>query len=231
MEYLSVIDRKTQELFKLADTVWENPEILFREHKSSAALQEYLEANGFEIERNVADLPTAFIASYGSGKPEIGFIAEFDAIANLSQQAQVPYQVKQEGVEHGHGCGHHLYCGNAVAAALAVQEYLKTSGKSGTVKVLGCPGEEGGSGKAYMARAGAFSSLDAAMGGHPECMWAVRTRGSLACCNILYRFDGRATRVGFIHIPYSEEQGKTPNMPLQDIARGLVAAIKAAVDA
>ena len=196
MEFLSIIDRKRQELFALADTIWENPEILFQEYKSSEALTSYLEANGFEIERNVAGLPTAFIASYGSGHPEIGFIAEFDAIANLSQQAGVPTQVKQSGVEHGHGCGHHLYGGNAVAAALAVQEYLKNSGKPGTVKVLGCPGEEGGSGKAYMARAGAFSSLDTAMGGHPECMWAVRTRGSLACCNILYRFDGRAAHAG-----------------------------------
>ena len=192
MEFLSVIDRKLEELVKLADTVWENPEILFKEYKSSAILTEYLTANGFTVEKNVAGLPTAFIASYGSGHPEIGFIAEFDAIANQSQMAGVPEQKRDPNCVHGHACGHHLYCGNAITAALAVQEYLKKSGKPGTVKVLGCPAEEGGGGKAYMARAGAFSSLDAAMGGHPEAMWAVRTRPSLACCTVRYSFDGRA---------------------------------------
>ena len=203
MEFLSAIDRKRDELIKLADTVWENPEILFKEYKSSAAVMDYLSANGFTIEKNVAGLPTAFIASYGSGHPEIGFIAEYDAIANQSQMAGVPEPVKDPNCVHGHACGHHLYCSNAVAAALAVQEYLKTTGKPGTVKVLGCPAEEGGGGKAYMARAGAFSSLDAAMGGHPEAMWAVRTRPSLACCTIRYSFDGRAAHAS------KAEQGRS----------------------
>lgn len=196
MEFLSVIDRKRDEIIKLANTVWENPEIAFKEYKSSAAIISFLKDNDFTIEENIGGLPTAFIASYGSGKPEIGFIAEFDAIFGLSQRSMVAEPQKDPNCVHGHACGHHIYCGNAVAAALAVQEYLKSTGKSGTVKVLGCPGEEGGSGKVYMARAGAFNSLDAAMGGHPESMWAVRTRPSLACCNILYRFDGRASHAG-----------------------------------
>ena len=196
MDFLSVIDDKQNEIIKLADTVWENPELAFKEYKSSAAIIAYLKANDFQIEENIGGLPTAFIASYGSGKPEIGFIAEFDAIAELSQLAQVAEQKKDPNCIHGHACGHHIYCGNAVAAALAVQQYLKTSGKTGTIKVLGCPGEEGGSGKAYMARTGVFRNLDAAMGGHPEAMWAVRTRPSLACCTILYRFDGRASHAG-----------------------------------
>ncbi|MBO5822642.1 MAG: amidohydrolase, partial [Lentisphaeria bacterium] len=87
LKFLSAIDRKQDELIKLADTVWENPEILFKEFKSSAAVMDYLSANGFTIEKNVAGLPTSFIASYGSGHPEIGFIAEYDAIANQSQKA------------------------------------------------------------------------------------------------------------------------------------------------
>ena len=196
MEFLSTIDTKQDEIIKLADTIWENPEIAFKEYKSSGAIISYLKANGFTVEENIGGIPTAFIASYGSGHPEIGFIAEFDAIADLSQVAQVAVQQKDPSCVHGHACGHHLYGAGAVAAALAVQTYLKASGKSGTVKVLGCPGEEGGSGKAYMARTGVFRSLDAAMGGHPECMWAVRTRPSLACCNILYKFDGRASHAG-----------------------------------
>lgn len=195
-DFLNTIDLKKDELIKLADTIWENPEIAFKEYKSMAALTDYLKANEFTIEDNIGGIPTAFIASYGSGHPEIGFIAEFDAISDLSQVAQVAVQQKDPNCVHGHACGHHLYGAGAVAAALAVQTYLKQSGKSGTVKVLGCPGEEGGSGKAFMARTGVFRSLDAAMGGHPECMWAVRTRPSLACCNILYRFDGRASHAG-----------------------------------
>ena len=196
MEFLSVIDAKKDEIVKLADTIWESAEIAFKEYKSFEALTSYLRENGFRIEDNIGGLPTAFIASYGSGHPEIGFIAEFDAISDLSQVAQVPVQKKDPARRHGHACGHHIYGGNAVAAALAVQAYLKKTGKQGTVKVLGCPGEEGGSGKAFMARTGVFRSLDAAMGAHPEAMWAVRTRPSLACCNILYKFDGRASHAG-----------------------------------
>lgn len=196
MEFLSTIDRKQDELIKLADTIWEYAEVAFKEYKSAAAITSYLKENDFEIEENVGGLPTAFIASYGSGHPEIGFIAEFDAISDLSQIAQITEQKKDPERTHGHACGHHIYAANAVAAALAVQSYLKKSGKSGTVKVLGCPAEEGGSGKVFMARSGAFKSLDAAMGGHPESMWAVRTRPSLAYCNILYRFDGIAAHAG-----------------------------------
>ncbi|MBQ7652628.1 MAG: amidohydrolase, partial [Victivallales bacterium] len=194
--FLSAIDRSQDSIIALADTIWDNPELAFREFKSSEAISSFLTERGFTVSKGVAGLPTAFIASYGQGHPEIGFIAEFDALSGLSQQAGLPYQAKQPGISDGHGCGHHLYAGDAVAAALAVQDYLRQSGRPGTVKVLGCPGEEGGSGKAYMARAGLFKSLDAAFGGHPECFWAVRTRPSLACCNILYKFDGRAAHAG-----------------------------------
>ncbi|MBO4648435.1 MAG: amidohydrolase [Lentisphaeria bacterium] len=192
MDFLSAIDHQREELIRLADTVWAHPETAFREYESSGALKSFLRERGFTVEENVAGLPTAFVASFGSGQPEIGFIAEFDALAGLSQQAGVPHECKEPGMEDGHGCGHHLYGVGAVSAALAVQDWLKSSGKPGTVKVLGCPGEEGGSGKAYMARAGVFSSLSTALGGHPESMWAVRTRPSLACCLILYSFEGRA---------------------------------------
>ena len=196
LEFLTEIDRRQDELIRLADTVWENPETAFREVKSSQALISFLRSEGFTVEEGVAGLPTAFIASFGSGHPEIGFIAEFDAIDGLSQEAMATVKKKLDGVRNGHGCGHHFYCAGAVAAALAVKRYLLESGVQGTVKVLGCPGEEGGSGKAYMAREGAFRSLDAAIGGHPECFWAVRTRPSLACCTILYSFEGRASHAG-----------------------------------
>ncbi len=194
--FLTAIDNEQEAIIALADTIWHNPETAFRETKSSEAIVSFLTDRGFTIAKGVAGLPTAFIASFGSGHPEIGFIAEFDALAGLSQQAGIAHQAKQPGTSDGHGCGHHLYAGDAVAAALAVQDYLRQSGASGTVKVLGCPGEEGGSGKAFMAREGLFNSLDAAFGGHPECFWAVRTRPSLACCNILYKFDGRASHAG-----------------------------------
>ena len=196
IDFLSEIDRRQDDIIHLADTIWENPETAFKEFKSSGAIISFLRSEGFTIEEGVAGIPTAFLASFGSGHPEIGFIAEFDAIDGLSQEAMSPVKKKMEGVTNGHGCGHHFYCGGAVAAALAVKRHLIESGIPGTVKVLGCPGEEGGSGKAYMAREGAFASLDAAIGGHPEAFWAVRTRPSLACCNILYRFEGRASHAG-----------------------------------
>ena len=195
-EFLSEIDLRQNDIIHLADIVWENPETAFREFKSSGALISFLHAEGFAVEEGVAGLPTAFIASFGTGHPEIGFIAEFDAIDGLSQEAMSPVKKKMAGVTNGHGCGHHFYCAGAVAAALAVKRHLVESGIQGTVKVLGCPGEEGGSGKAYMAREGVFRTLDAAIGGHPENFWAVRTRPSLACCTILYSFEGRASHAG-----------------------------------
>ena len=194
-EFLNTIDRKADEITALADTIWENPELAFQEYKSEAALVSYLKSQGFTVEENIAGIPTAFIASFGSGHPEIGFIAEFDALAELSQKSLVTHKEADPRMKNGHGCGHNLYGGSAVAAALAVKAYLE-SGKPGTVKVLGCPGEEGGSGKAFMARDGVFSTLDAALGGHPATMWAVRTRPSLACCTVYYRFDGRPSHAG-----------------------------------
>ena len=196
ISFLNAIDNASDRLIQLADTIWDNPETAFREFKSSAAIKTFLRNEGFHIEENVANIPTAFIASFGSGHPEVGFIAEFDALSGLSQQSLKPFQIKQEGTVDGHGCGHHIYAGDACAAALAVKAYLVASGSKGTVKVLGCPAEEGGSGKAFMAREGVFNSLDAAFGGHPERFWAVRTRPSLACCGILYKFDGRASHAG-----------------------------------
>ena len=195
-KYLGVIDAKNGELRYLAGNVWGSPETAFKEFRSAERIKKFLRKNDFSVEENVAGIPTAFVGSFGSGKPEIGFIAEYDALSGLSQQALMTRPAKLAGEVNGHGCGHHLYCGCAVAAALAVKEYLTQTGKSGTVKVLGCPGEEGGSGKAFMAREGVFSSLDAVLGGHPESMWAVRTRGSLACSTVLYRFDGQSAHAG-----------------------------------
>ena len=126
--FLSAIDRNQESIIALADTIWDNPETAFREFKSSEAITSFLTERGFTVAKGVAGLPTAFIASFGNGHPEIGFIAEFDALPGISQQAMVPTQKRLEGVVNGHGCGHHLYAGDAVAAALAVQEYLRQSG-------------------------------------------------------------------------------------------------------
>ena len=135
--FLTAIDEASDKIIKLADAIWDNPETAFREYKSSEALISFLGSEGFTVATGVAGLPTAFIASFGSGHPEIGFIAEFDALPGISQQAMQPRPVRLEGTENGHGCGHHLYAGDAVAAALAVKAYLLSSGAKGTVKVLG----------------------------------------------------------------------------------------------
>lgn len=174
----------------LSDEIWGYSELKFAEERSAAAMVKLLEAQGFSVETGMADLPTCYVASYGSGKPIIGILAEYDALSGLSQQADRTEKCPAPERESGHGCGHHLLGTAAIGAGLAVQEYLKNSGKSGTVKVIGCPGEEGGSGKAYMARAGVFDDLDIALTWHPASANFVATGSFLANTQAYFKFKG-----------------------------------------
>ena len=135
-------------------------------------------------------IDTAFTASFGSGRPVIGFLGEFDALAGLSQEAGRVEKAALQPGGNGHGCGHNLLGVAAAAAAAAVKEYLEKTGQPGTVIFFGCPGEEGGSGKAFMAREGAFDGLDFAVTWHPSDVNSVRTGSSLANFQVLFQFEG-----------------------------------------
>ncbi len=145
---------------EIARSIWEWAEVGYQETKSSALLQQELTSAGFKVEAGVAGIPTAFVASAGSGKPVIGILAEYDALPGINQDA-VADRKPIEGKQSGHACGHNLFGTASVSAAIALADWLKKSGTPGTIRVYGTPAEEGGSGKVYMVRAGLFNDVDA----------------------------------------------------------------------
>ena len=154
---------------------------------------EALEKEGFEVERGTCNIETAFAASYGHGRPYIGILAEYDALSGLSQEAGlIERKAIQEG-GNGHGCGHNLLGAGAFAAALGVKAYLEKNEMEGTVILYGCPGEEGGAAKAFMARDGLWKKLDAALTWHPEDVNEVATGSSNSCIQTQYKFTGTAS--------------------------------------
>src|SRR5687767_11152831 len=150
---------------EVARSIWEWAEVGYQETKSTALLQQELANAGFKVETGVAGIPTAFVASAGSGKPVIGILAEFDALPGINQDA-VPDRRPIEGKNAGHACGHHLFGAASVSAGIALADWLEKSGTKGTIRVYGTPAEEGGSGKVYMVRAGLFNDVDAVMHWH-----------------------------------------------------------------
>ena len=193
---LNVIDEKKDKLFSASDCIWCAAETAFSEKVSVTALIELLESEGFEITCPAYGLETAFTASFGSGSPRFGFLGEFDALAGLNQIPGVAEKKADHPGANGHGCGHNMLGVAAAGAAIAAKKYLEETGKSGTVIFYGCPGEEGGSGKAFMARGGAFKDLDFALTWHPSTINAVSTNGSLANFQVLFKFDGIAAHAG-----------------------------------
>jgi aminobenzoyl-glutamate utilization protein B len=174
-----------------ADTareIWQCAEVGFQEKKSSARLQSELRAAGFQVDAGLAGMPTAFRASWGHGQPVVAFLAEFDALPGLSQEA-VPER-KTAGAPAGHGCGHHLLGTASTAAGVAVKEWLAATGGAGTVRVYGTPAEEGGGGKVYMLRAGLFDDVDAVLAWHPGDANDASPRSSLANISAKFRFHG-----------------------------------------
>jgi aminobenzoyl-glutamate utilization protein B len=163
---LEGIEAKRQAYADIALQIWRSPELGFLEEKSSALLQEKLSEAGFAVKKGVADIPTAFVASYGSGKPVIAFIGEFDALPGLSQEA-VPERKPVATGAPGHGCGHNLLGTAAMAAAIAVKDWLVSGAHAGTIRFYGTPAEEGGGAKVYMVRAGLFDDVDVAVSWHP----------------------------------------------------------------
>ena len=180
---------------EMSDEIWRHPEIAYQEFKSSRLQADYLEKEGFTITWDVGGLNTAFMAEWGEGKPVLGFIGEYDALPGLSQKLQpVKEAIEEDG--HGHGCGHNLLGTGAVAGAVAVQKWLQSSGKTGTVRYYGCPAEEKGSGKVFMGRSGAFDDLDAALNFHPAYLNMAQKGSAVGVNSIYYRFFGRTAHAG-----------------------------------
>ncbi|MFB9054032.1 amidohydrolase [Formosa undariae] len=188
---------------EMAMTIWDYAELGFKEEKSSTLLQTTLKNNGFTVESGVAGMPTAFVATYGSGLPVIGILAEYDALPGLSQDNS-PIKTPNANSINGHACGHHLFGTGSVAAGIAVKELLESGKLKGTIKVFGCPAEEGGSGKVYMVREGLFNNVDAVLHWHPSDDNLVTNSSSLANISAKFRFYGKAS-----HAAGSPEKGRS----------------------
>ncbi len=186
------IDEKSGVITDVSDKIWDYAELSLREYKSGELYAKVLKEEGFTVEHPFDNIETAFRASYGSGKPVIGILAEYDALTGLSQIAGSETRKELVADGNGHGCGHNLLGAGSLAAAAAVKDYLEKSGGSGTVIFFGCPGEEGGSGKAFMAREGLWKKLDAALSWHPSDVNQVRTGTNNSCIQVLYKFSGVA---------------------------------------
>lgn len=200
--YESINHRKDQ-TWDIAKQIWEHAEPGYLETKSSQLLSTTLKQAGFDIKHKIAGIPTAFTATFGAGKPVIGILGEFDALPGLSQAA-LPYREGREEKSYGHGCGHHLFGAASASAAIAVAEQIKNGTLKGTVRYYGCPAEEGGSGKVFMAQAGVFKDCDAVLHWHPSHENAAGDRSSLARMAVKFRFHGIAA-----HAAGAPERGRS----------------------
>jgi aminobenzoyl-glutamate utilization protein B len=185
------IDRQRDELVAISDAVWGFAETALKEKRSAALLAEHAEAHGFRVERGIAGMPTAFVASYGQGRPVIAVLGEYDALPGLSQKAQVEKAPLQPGAA-GHGCGHNLFGAASLGAAIAVKELIEAGRLSGTVRFYGTPAEEAVGGKTYMARDGVFRDVDVALAWHPADRTRADMEGGQAIVDMLVEFHGRA---------------------------------------
>lgn len=186
----------------MALQIWDYAEVGYKEVKSSALLQQTLKDNGFTIEAGVAGIPTAFVATYGSGSPVIAVLAEFDALPGLSQTAAP--EKTTAGKDAGHACGHHLFGVASVASGIAIKKLIEEKKFTGTIKVFGCPAEEGGSGKVYLVRAGLFKDVDVAIHWHPGNENSITMTSALANMSAKFRFRGISA-----HAAASPERGRS----------------------
>lgn len=201
---LTAIEAKKDIVIEVADKVWEYAELSLQEYRSCALYCDVLEREGFQVERGICGIETAFSASFGSGKPVIGILAEYDALSGLSQKAGSAVREELVVGGNGHGCGHSLLGAGALAAAIGAKAYLEQKKAAGTVILYGCPGEEGGAAKAFMARDGLWKSLDAALTWHPMDVNEVETGSSNSCIQTQYKFTGVAA-----HASSAPEKGRS----------------------
>ncbi len=198
-----LVDQHSAEFSKVSKEIWGYAELGYHEEKSSALLQSELKNAGFRVETGVAEEPTAFIASYGEGKPVVAILGEFDALPGLSQAA-VPDRNPVTTGAPGHGCGHNLLGSGAALAAVALKQYMEANHVRGTLRYYGTPAEEGGSGKVYMVRAGLFRDVDVVLQWHPADRNAVSNGGALAITSAKFKFHGIAA-----HAAMAPDRGRS----------------------
>ena len=187
-----IIDTKAPLLTALSDKIWEYAELSMLEYKSAAEYCRILTEQGFEVAEGICNVPTAFSGTYGSGKPVIGILGEYDALSGLSQVAGAADPIPLEAGGNGQGCGHNMLGAGALGAAIAIKELIAAGELSGTVIFYGCPGEEGCAGKTFMAREGEFTKLDAAITWHPGDVNEIMVGSNAACIQMEYSFQGIA---------------------------------------
>ena len=202
-EISAQIDATKKTYEDIALKIWGYAEVGYKETQSSALLQATLKSAGFTVQAGVADMPTAFVATYGSGSPIIGILAEFDALPGVSQTAD-PEKKARPGVNAGHACGHHLFGTASTAAAITLRNWMQATGQKGTLRLYGTPAEEGGSGKIYLVRAGLFDDVDTVLHWHAGDRNAVRLSSSLANKSGKFRFHGIAS-----HAADAPERGRS----------------------
>jgi aminobenzoyl-glutamate utilization protein B len=197
------VDKNKNRLIEISDAIWEYAELGLIEYKSTKLLSEELESHGFRVERGVAGMPTAFVASYGVGNPVIGVMAEYDALKGVSQKK---FPVKDPLVldGSGHGCGHNIHGTTALGSAIAIRHTMEKHGLCGTIKFYGCPAEESGSGKAWMVRDGVFNNVGAVLSHHPGSMNYGSLKSSLANNSVKFHFYGKTS-----HAAGNPEQGRS----------------------
>jgi len=189
-EVVGSVETQKEELIRMSDKIWAAAEVAFQEKVSSQTLIDYAKANGFEVEVGVAETPTAFVATYGSGKPVIGILGEFDALPGISQKT-VPEKTPYQKGAAGHGCGHNLFGTASLGAAVAIKNLIADGKLQGTVKFFGTPAEEKFFGKLWMARAGLFDDLDACMDWHPADHIESDVQSTLALVDFKVEFFGQ----------------------------------------
>ena len=187
----SLIQSKKEQFWEMSDQIWGFAEMRFKEDQSSRLQMEFLRNEGFTVEEGIGDIPTAFSARAGSGRPVIGLLGEYDALPKLSQEADVTVKKPLAEGAPGHGCGHHLLGTGCLEAAVAVKDYLLEHPGQGTIVYFGCPAEEGGAGKAFMVREGCFKDCDICLAWHPYSA-TFASVSSLANARIIYRFTGKS---------------------------------------
>jgi aminobenzoyl-glutamate utilization protein B len=188
---------------KTALQIWEYAEVGYKEVKSAALHVQHLRDAGFTVETGVAGIPTAFVATYGSGSPAIGILAEYDALPGINQSASAERD-PIVGKNAGHACGHHLFGTASVSAGIAIKELMAAGKLKGTIKVFGTPAEEGGSGKVFLVRAGLFNNLDAVIHWHPDDVNAITTTSALANKSAKFKFYGISA-----HAAAAPDQGRS----------------------
>ncbi|MDG1508553.1 MAG: amidohydrolase [Flavobacteriaceae bacterium] len=212
---LTSVEKHKNELIKISDEIWGLAETAFEETKSAEILASYAEKNGFTVERGVAEMPTAFVATYGSGSPVISVLGEFDALPGISQKATPIKSPLKEGAA-GHGCGHNLFGAGSLGAAIAIKELIQAGKIKGTVKFLGTPSEEKFFGKIWMVNAGLWDDVDVNISWHPSAETKADVQSSLALVDFKVEFFGQAA-----HASADPWNGRSASDALELYASGI----------